>query len=110
MAARVMIDPNIRVRGNQTYAGVEDVEGTVVAGSHVMVYERESGLTGPAEVTEVDSERQLVYLAVDWDKLREPARPAHPLRAFLDQAWQWLKDLGGEIQSARSARQAGHRR
>lgn len=109
MTARVAIDPNVRVRGNQTYAGLEDVQGTVVAGSHVQVYEPESGLTGPAEVTEIDHERRLVYLAVDWGKLREPARPAHPWLAFLrERILPRVEGLRREIQSALSARRRVH--
>ncbi len=100
MTARVAIDLNVRVRGDQTYAGLEDVQGTVVVGGHVEVYEPESGLTGPAEVTEVDRERRLVYLAVDWRKLHEPVRVPHPwLVVFRNQVWPWLKERGREIQS-----------
>lgn len=69
MTARVLIDPNVRVRGNQTYAGIEDVEGDVTVGSRVEVYESESGLTGLAVVTEVDYGRGLVYFKVDWETL-----------------------------------------
>ncbi len=100
MTARVAIDLNVRVRGDQTYAGLEDVQGTVVVGGHVEVYEPESGLTGPAEVTEVDRERRLVYLAVDWRKLHEPVRVPRPwLVVFRNQVWPWLKERGREIQS-----------
>jgi len=76
MTARIAIDLNVRVRGNQTYAGLEDVQGDIAAGSTVEVYEPESGLAGPAEVVEVDLEKQLVYLAVDWHALRQPSVPA----------------------------------
>jgi hypothetical protein len=86
MIARVAIDPNVRVRGNQTYAGFEDIQGTVVAGSHVEVYEPESGLTGPAEVTDVDHERRLVYLAVDWGQLREQPTRGHLFNALAEVA------------------------
>jgi hypothetical protein len=94
MTARIAIDPNVRVRGNQTYAGLEDVEGAVTVGSKVEVYERESGLTGPAEVTDVDTERRLIYLAVDWTRLHEPARTLHPLVLFWQtEIWPRLKEL-----------------
>lgn len=86
MAARVTIDPNVRVRGNQTYAGLEDVQGIVAVGSHVEVYEPEAGLIGPAEVTDIDHERQLVYLAVDWEQLREQPASGHPFGVLAEAA------------------------
>ncbi len=43
---RVAIDPNVRVRGNSTYAGFEDVDGPISVGEEVEVYEAEAGLTG----------------------------------------------------------------
>jgi hypothetical protein len=72
MTARIAIDPNVRVRDNETYAGLEDVDGDITCGSRVVVYEPESGLVGPAEVTEIDTDKQLVYLAVDWQALARP--------------------------------------
>lgn len=75
MTARVAIDLNVRVRGNQTYAGLEDADGDLAPGDDVEVYEPETGLAGPARVIEVDNERHLVYLAVDWGQLREPEPP-----------------------------------
>ncbi len=72
MTARVAIDLNVRVRGNQTYAGFEDVDGGLAPGDDVEVYEPESGLVGQGRVTDVDNKRQLVYLAVDWAALHEP--------------------------------------
>jgi hypothetical protein len=77
VTARVAIDLNVRVRGNLTYAGFEDVDGGFWPDDEVEVYERETGLVGTARVTEVDNKRQLVYLAVDWAGLREP-RPVSP--------------------------------
>ena len=61
VTTRVAIDPNVRVRGNQTYAGFEDADGELAPGDAVEVYEPESGLTGLAR----DNKRQLVCLAVD---------------------------------------------
>ena len=49
----------------------------MAAGSHVIVHEPESGLSGPAEMTEVDYASGLVYLDVDWGQLRE-----HPARGW----------------------------
>jgi hypothetical protein len=59
---RVAIDLNVRVRGNGTYAGFEDVDGPLAVGEDVEVYEAESGLAGEGRVTEIDSDRELVYL------------------------------------------------
>jgi hypothetical protein len=73
MKTRVAIDPNVRVRGNETYAGYEDVEGIPVIGGEVEVWERETGVLGPATVTALDDARQLIYLEVRWAELREPA-------------------------------------
>jgi hypothetical protein len=66
---RVAIDPNVRVRGNGTYAGFEDLDGPVSVGEEVEVYEAESGLTGTGRVTEIDGGRELVYLSVDWSDM-----------------------------------------
>lgn len=68
--ARVRIDPNVRVRGNGTYSGVEDVYGVLVQGDEVVVFEPEANLVGKGRVSEIDLERQLVYLAVDWSSLQ----------------------------------------
>jgi hypothetical protein len=70
MITRIAIDLNVRVRDGQTYAGLEDVHGDIEPGSTVTVYEPESGVSGSAEVTEIDTSRQLVYLAVDWQALQ----------------------------------------
>jgi hypothetical protein len=70
MSARVQIDPNVRVRGNGTYVGFEDLHGVITQGQEVAVYEQESGLNGRGRVTEIDIVRRLVYLAIDWPSLR----------------------------------------
>jgi hypothetical protein len=72
---RIAIDPNIRVRGNGTYAGFEDVTGPIKPGDEVEVYEPESGLVGQARVTEIDAARELVYLSVEWSSLTDEAEP-----------------------------------
>jgi hypothetical protein len=66
----VSIDPNVRVRGNGTYAGFEDVRGPIYVGLRVDVVEEESRLAGSAIVTEIDTSSSLVYLAVDWKSLK----------------------------------------
>ena len=73
MTVRVEIDLNVRVRGNQTFTGFENASGMVAEGDQVEVYESESGLAGPATVSEVDGDKRLIFLTVDWRSLRERA-------------------------------------
>lgn len=68
---RIAIDLNVRVRGNLTYSGLDDVEGSLPRNGLVQVYEPESGLVGRGRVVEVDEDTQLVYLQVDWNSLHE---------------------------------------
>jgi len=75
---RVTIDPNVRVRGNGTYAGFEDVTGPMAVGETVEVHEPESGLVGVGSITEIDGDRELVYLSVDWSSLTDETTPAAP--------------------------------
>jgi hypothetical protein len=70
----VEIDPNVRVRGNATYAGLEDVTGRIEVGQEVTVRESEAGVLGTGRVTQIDAERQLVYLSVDWSLLHLAAQ------------------------------------
>jgi hypothetical protein len=72
---RIAIDPNVRVRGNGTYAGFEDVDGAITLNEQVEVYEPESGLTGSGRVTDIDADRELVFLSVEWSSLAEEASP-----------------------------------
>jgi hypothetical protein len=67
---RVEIDLNVRVRGNWTFSGLEDADGPLVVGEIVEVYERESGFAGRGRVEEVDEQRRVVFLSVDWGSLR----------------------------------------
>jgi hypothetical protein len=78
---RIAIDPNVRVRGNGTYAGFEDVAGPIAVGDQVEVYEAESNLVGVGRVTEIDGERELVYLSVDWSSLTDEPAPTPPSSA-----------------------------
>ena len=73
--ARIAIDPNVRVRGNGTYSGFEDVTGPIAVGDEVEVYEAESNLVGLGHVTEIDGARELVYLSVDWSSLTDESAP-----------------------------------
>lgn len=72
---RIAIDPNVRIRGNATFAGLEDVEGPLHLGLMVEVFEPESDLSGIGEVVEVDAERRLVFIRVEWSSLRPRLRP-----------------------------------
>jgi hypothetical protein len=89
---RVAIDPNVRVRGNGTFASLEDATGPLSAGDAVEVYEPESGLAGDGVVTEVDKDRELVYLSVDWPSLaitpsRRGMAAGVALRVVVDLVW-----------------------
>lgn len=70
---RVRIDPNVRVPGG-TYVGFEDVEGypnwDLREGDEVLAYEDEAGLEGPATVAHIFYESRLIYLNLDWTKIR----------------------------------------
>ena len=68
---RVEIDLNVRVRGNGTFVGFDDVSGPVAVGESVEVYESESGVAGEGRVTEIDGDRELIFLSVDWASLKE---------------------------------------
>lgn len=69
---RVLIDLNVRVRGNDTYAGFEDVDSWPISvGSVVEVFEPESGVHGGGRVNDIDLVRRLVYLSVDWASLTD---------------------------------------
>lgn len=90
--ARVAIDPNVRVRGDQVFAGLEDVTGPVAAGDRVEVYEPESGLAGEGTVTEVDLARGLLFLSVNWPSLvitssRVGLAVGEALRVVVDLVW-----------------------
>jgi hypothetical protein len=78
MTTRVAIDRRVRVRGDQAYAGFEDFDGVPVPGAPVEVCDRETGLAGPGQVAEVDTEREQVSLAVDWSQLSAPVPYVEP--------------------------------
>ncbi|MGH3273601.1 MAG: hypothetical protein ACRDNZ_04650, partial [Streptosporangiaceae bacterium] len=63
-----------------------------------VVYEPESGLVGPAEVTEIDTDKRLVYLAVDWQALTQSeGEEAPPWAAKLKQYGYREADLETEL-------------
>lgn len=67
--SRIEIDPNCRVRGNQTFSGFEDVSGPMEVGMEVEVYESEANIVGYGRITDIDHGKRLVYLTVDWGGL-----------------------------------------
>jgi hypothetical protein len=75
---RIRIDPNIRVRGNHTLAERHDVDGPILVGTAVEVYEPEADIVGNGRVVEVDTDRDLIVLAVDWPSLRPRQRDRTP--------------------------------
>src|SRR5437773_1721960 len=73
----VQIDLNVRVRGNGTFAGLEDVEGPLAVDDAVEVFEPESEVVARGTVTEIDAAKSLVYLSVDWATLHEGIPQRH---------------------------------
>lgn len=74
---RIQIDPNVRVRGDQTVVAFRHVQGPtdesdLVHGADVTVFEPESGIEGFGRIAEVDLGRKLLVLTVDWDSLGPP--------------------------------------
>lgn len=72
---RVEIDPNVRCRGNQTCTGLEDCHGPIAIGNEVTVYESEAGIEGWGRITDIDYDKRLVWLRVNWAGLREMEEP-----------------------------------
>ena len=72
MRTSIQIDPNVRIHGNCTYAGFEDVRwnGGLSVGDEVVVIEPEADLLGRARVTQFDAAKRLVFLSLDWADLR----------------------------------------
>lgn len=70
---RVRIDPNVRVRGNQTFSGFEDCDDQDLEILDIVeAYEEESGVHASAVITDVDHVSRLVYLKLDWSDLAWP--------------------------------------
>lgn len=68
--AVVVIDPNVRVRGDQTFTGIEQADGPLVVGDQVLCREPEEGIDWDGTVTEIEETGGLVYIAVDWESGR----------------------------------------
>ena len=91
MSIEIIIDPNVRVAGNRTYGGFEDVLGGFVEdlapGDPITVLEEESDVIGDGVVYEINHDKQLVYLSVDWSSLRpRPQRSAISPRTYTQSA------------------------
>jgi hypothetical protein len=70
VTTEILIDPNVRVAGNETFSGFEDVVGALPPeGARVRVREPESNIVGEGVVTRVDEHDRLIYLAIEWSKL-----------------------------------------
>lgn len=72
--SRVEIDPNVRVRGNQTFTGMDNVYGPIAVGQAVQVFESEADIVGDGWVTDIDTKKNLVYLRVVWSSLRDRSK------------------------------------
>ena len=84
----IMIDPNVRVEGDLTFSGFEDVRGAMpTVGQRVLVREPESNLVASGTVARVDSDDSLIYIRVEWGSLRPDVLQTP------DQLRQWVSSL-----------------
>lgn len=76
MSIAIAIDPNLRIDGNATLAGFEDVMSGSVSelgdGMPVEVREPESGVVGDGQIIHIDQAKRLIQVAVDWKSLHLP--------------------------------------
>lgn len=63
----VYIDPNVRVRGNLTFSDRKPRHWPVKVGEEVTAVWEETSLASTGTVVEVDDEKGLVFLSVDWE-------------------------------------------
>lgn len=68
------IDPNVRVRGNQTFVGYEHLEGVVELGKPILCWENETDSVADGVVTDIDVQRRVVYIDVAWKSFRRRPR------------------------------------
>lgn len=91
MPTEILIDPNVRVAGNLTFSGFEDVRSLVGGaipreGERVIVREPEANLVTVGTVVRVEPHDELIYIAVDWGTLAPEAVPTPAeLQALLGQ-------------------------
>ena len=109
MRTKVVIDPNVRVRGQLTFAGLEDVKGPLRVGQAVDVFEPESGLVGEGRVVEIDPAHGLVYLSVDWASIRPMAEDASAVGQGSGSTAYWIQLVDEEelIASLRAEMETG---
>lgn len=62
----VVIDPNVRVRGHQTFTSIDAADGPLTVGGPVICREVEDGIDWDGKVTDIDESHGIVYIAVDW--------------------------------------------
>lgn len=68
MTARVAVDMNVR---GGTVAGIDDAGGPVAIGDQVLAVDPFDGLVTDGTVLDMDQEKRLLYLAVDWGTFRD---------------------------------------
>src|SRR5688500_10379381 len=74
---RVPIDLNDRSHGCWTRARLAAASAPVVPGDVVIACEPEEGVVALAHVRQVDSDKGLILLEVDWASLRDDVDSAH---------------------------------
>ncbi len=102
----VIIDPNVRAAGNETFAAIDDVVGPLSVGATVTVVEPEAELRGQGVVTRIDLGSGLIYLAVDWASLRqiEPSLEQRFADVLQGAGINYQDSAGGASMSARWGR------
>jgi len=82
----IIIDPNLRIEGNRTFAEFADVMGGFIddirPGDRVIVLEEETDVIGDATVYAIDPEKELIDLTVDWTSLRRRPAAEGPARTL----------------------------
>ena len=69
---RIIIDLNVRLTANLTFAGYEDIIGPVPqVGDAVEAWEQEGNICAPAVVVVTKPEIGLIYLAVAWREFQD---------------------------------------
>lgn len=91
------IDPNVRVSGNLTYVGFEDLQNqdlsitSLSPGVIVKVIELETRFGGIGEVVRIDYNTKLIHLNVRWQDLKYI--PRNNLDELKDDINQFLHDI-----------------
>lgn len=84
--SRIEIDLNVRTKEGYTRARLARAHGPISAGDAVVAYEPDDCVAVDAVVVDVDRSRGFVYLAVDWNSLRDD--PAPVIRRLIASAVQ----------------------